>query len=70
MVGPAQPKAIDIIQPQKRSGDIPIYAIDLNVFYDAIRDRVRSDDAGAVFEAALKNQIRIAATQEFISELK
>lgn len=70
MVGPAQPKAIDIIQPQKRSADIPIYAIDLNVFYDAIRNRVRSDDAGAVFEAALRNQIRIAATQEFISELK
>jgi predicted nucleic acid-binding protein/GNAT superfamily N-acetyltransferase len=70
MVGPAQSKPIDIIQLQKRSADIPIYAIDLNVFYDAIRNRVRSDDAGAVFEAALRNQIRIAATQEFISELK
>jgi predicted nucleic acid-binding protein/GNAT superfamily N-acetyltransferase len=70
MVGPTQPKAIEIIQPKKRSPDIPIYAIDLNVFYDAIRNRIRSEDAGAVFEAALSHQIRIAATQEFILELK
>ncbi|MDP1867674.1 MAG: GNAT family N-acetyltransferase [Bradyrhizobium sp.] len=70
MVGPTRPKPIEIIQPKKRSPEIPIYAIDLNVFYDAIRKRIRSDDAGAVFEAALNHQIRIAATQEFISELK
>lgn len=70
MVGPPQPKAIEIVRPKKRSPDIPIYAIDLNVFYDAIRNRVRSNDAGAVFEAALSHQIRIATTQEFISELK
>ena len=69
MVGPPQPKAIEIIQPKKRSPDIPIYAIDLNVFYDAIRNRVRSSDAGVVFEAALSHQIKIATTQEFISEL-
>lgn len=70
MVGPPQPKAIEIVQPKKRSPDIPIYAIDLNVFYDAIRNRVRSNDAGIVFEAALSHQIKIATTQEFISELK
>jgi predicted nucleic acid-binding protein/ribosomal protein S18 acetylase RimI-like enzyme len=70
MVGPSQPKAIEILQPKKRSPDIPLYAIDLNVFYDAIRNRIRSDDAGAVFEAALGHQIRIAASQEFILELQ
>jgi len=70
MVGPPQPKAIEIVQPKKRSPDIPIYAIDINVFYDAIRNRVRSNDAGVVFEAALSHQIKIATTQEFISELK
>jgi predicted nucleic acid-binding protein/ribosomal protein S18 acetylase RimI-like enzyme len=70
MVGPVQPKPIEIVQPKKRSPDIPIYAIDLNVFYDAIRVRLRSADAGAVFEAALSHQIRIAATQEFVSELQ
>jgi predicted nucleic acid-binding protein/ribosomal protein S18 acetylase RimI-like enzyme len=70
MVGPSPPKTIELLQPKKRSPDIPIYAIDLNVFYDAIRDRSRSNDAGAVFEAALGHQIRIAATQEFVSELQ
>jgi predicted nucleic acid-binding protein/ribosomal protein S18 acetylase RimI-like enzyme len=70
MVGPHPPKTIEILQPKKRSPDVPIYAIDLNVFYDAIRNRARSDDAGAVFEAALSHQIRIAASQEFILELQ
>jgi predicted nucleic acid-binding protein/GNAT superfamily N-acetyltransferase len=70
MVGPNAPKTVEILQPKKRSPDIPIYAIDLNVFYDAIRNRVRSDDAGAVFKAALSHQIRIAASQEFVSELQ
>jgi predicted nucleic acid-binding protein/ribosomal protein S18 acetylase RimI-like enzyme len=70
MVGPSQPKTIEILQPKKRSADIPIYAIDLNVFFDAIRKRTRSEDAGTVFEAAFSHQIRIAASQEFISELQ
>jgi predicted nucleic acid-binding protein/GNAT superfamily N-acetyltransferase len=70
MVGPHQPKAIEIIQPKKRSPDIPLYAIDLNVFFDAIRERARSNDAGAIFEAALRHQIRLAASQEFVSELQ
>ena len=70
MVGPNQPRTIEILPPKKRTPDIPIYAIDLNVFYDAIRKRTRSDDAGVVFEAALSHQIRIAASQEFILELQ
>jgi ribosomal protein S18 acetylase RimI-like enzyme len=65
MVSPHQPKAIELLQAKKRSPEIPIYAIDLNVFYDAIRKRTRSDDAGVVFEAALRHQIRIAVSQEF-----
>jgi ribosomal protein S18 acetylase RimI-like enzyme len=52
MVGPSQPKTIEILQPKKRSADVPIYAIDLNVFFDALRKRTRSEDAGTVFEAA------------------
>jgi ribosomal protein S18 acetylase RimI-like enzyme/predicted nucleic acid-binding protein len=70
MVGPNQPNTIEILQPKKRSSDIPLYAIDLNVFFDAVRNRTRSNNAGAVFEAALNHQIRIAASQEFILELE
>ncbi len=64
MVGPTQPKAIEVLQPTRRSPGVPVYAIDLNVFFDAIKQRVRSEDAGIVFEAALNHQIRIAASQE------
>ncbi len=70
MVGPTQPKAIEVLQPTRRSPGVPVYAIDLNVFFDAIKQRVRSEDAGIVFEAALNHQIRIAASQEFVSELR
>ena len=56
--------------PRKRSPEIPIYAIDLNVFFDAVKVRARSQDAIAVFEAALKHQIRVAASHELFAELK
>jgi GNAT superfamily N-acetyltransferase/predicted nucleic acid-binding protein len=64
-------KTTDIVEmlPRKRSPEIPIYAIDLNVFFDVVKDRTRSHDASAVFEAAFKHQIRIAASQEFVAEL-
>ena len=58
------------LEPKKRSPDIPIYAIDLNVLFDAVRQRERSDSAGALFEAAFRHQIRIAASQEFVVELQ
>jgi GNAT superfamily N-acetyltransferase len=71
MVGGPRPK-IELTQSRRRShsSDVPIYAIDLNVFFDAIKDRARSRDAGFVFEAALSHQIRIAVSTEFSSELK
>jgi hypothetical protein len=56
--------------PRKRSPEIPIYAIDLNVFLDAVKDRARSQDAIAVFEAGLKHQITVAASHELFAELK
>jgi len=69
MVDPKTPDTVEML-PRKRSPEIPIYAIDLNVFFDAVKDRTRSQDASAVFEAAFKHQIRIAASQEFFAELK
>jgi ribosomal protein S18 acetylase RimI-like enzyme/predicted nucleic acid-binding protein len=63
-------KSLQLIAPAKRSQDIPIYAIDLNVFFDAIKDRLRSIDAGTLFEAALRHQIRIAVSPEFVVELE
>ena len=48
----------------------PIYAIDLNVFFDVSKQRVRSDDAGMVISAALSNDIRLVIAEEFIKELQ
>jgi predicted nucleic acid-binding protein len=70
MIGPTQLTPVDFIQPKKRATNVPIYAIDLNVFFDAIQNRARSADAGSVIEAALRHQIRLAASQEFVLELE
>jgi ribosomal protein S18 acetylase RimI-like enzyme/predicted nucleic acid-binding protein len=70
MASPAASVTADLIQPKKRSVETPLYAIDLNVFFDAIRERPRSDHAGVLFEAALRHQIKIAASDEFVRELE
>ena len=61
---------IELLLPTTHTQGIPLYAIDLNVFFDAIRSRARSESAGAVFEAALKHQIRLVTSQEFVTELE
>lgn len=48
----------------------PLYLIDLNVFFDLIKRRPRSTEAGAVFRAGLENNIRLMIADEFISELE
>lgn len=62
--------SLNFSQPRKRSTEAPLYAIDLNVFFDAIRTRPRSENAHTLFKAALSHQIRIAVTDEFVQELK
>lgn len=48
----------------------PLYVIDLNVLFDVVKKRLRSEDAGKVFSAGLKNLINFAVTEEFIVELQ
>lgn len=48
----------------------PLYLIDLNVLFDVIKKRVRSEEAGIVFRAGLQNLVQIAISEEFIDELK
>lgn len=47
----------------------PIYLIDLNVLFDAIRKRPRSSSAAKVIRAGLSNSIRLMVTAEFTAEL-
>lgn len=70
MTKPRNAKPFEIIKNKTRSLETPIYAIDLNVFFDAVKNRARSEDAGALFEAAFRHQIRLATSAEFVAELK
>lgn len=47
----------------------PIYLIDLNVLFDAIRKRPRSSSAAKVIRAGLSNSIRLMVAAEFTEEL-
>lgn len=48
----------------------PIYLIDLNVFFDAVRRRKRSQSADKIISAGLRNSIRLMVADEFIAELQ
>jgi ribosomal protein S18 acetylase RimI-like enzyme len=47
----------------------PVYVIDLNVFWDVVRQRPRSSYAGQVVSAALRQLVHIVVTPEFVREL-
>lgn len=49
---------------------IPDYVLDLNVFWDVVKNRPRSEFARQVIGAALDNFIRVVVTAEFLNELK
>ncbi len=46
----------------------PLYVIDLNVFFDVVRNR-DTGEASQLMSAALKQQIRLFVTPEFVTEL-
>jgi GNAT superfamily N-acetyltransferase len=48
----------------------PVYVLDLNVFWDVIKNRPRADFARQIIGAALDNFIRAVVTAEFTNELK
>ena len=51
-------------------GDKPIYAFDLNVYFDLVRDRSKSQQARSLFGAALAHTLRLVVADEFVNELK
>ena len=51
-----------------KSGYTPVYAIDLNVFFDVVKRRPRAEHASQVIGAALDNVIRVVVTEEFAAE--
>lgn len=48
----------------------PTYVLDLNVFFDIVRDRVHRKNASLLIQAGLNHQIRVRVTPEFTKELR
>jgi GNAT superfamily N-acetyltransferase len=47
-----------------------VFALDLNIFFDVVRHRPRSEFGAVVMSAAFNNIVRLAVTEEFTRELK
>ena len=47
-----------------------VFALDLNIFFDVVRRRPRSEFGGVVMSAAFNNIVRLAVTDEFTTELR
>lgn len=48
----------------------PLYIVDLNVVFDVVRERPRSEVAQGVISSAMENGVRVAITDELIAELE
>lgn len=51
-------------------GEVPVFAFDLNVYFDLVKQRDQSEFARRLFGEALGHSIRLAIADEFVSELK
>lgn len=56
--------------PTVTSTRSPVYLIDLNVIFDAVRKRSRTKHSKALFSAGFQNLIRVAVSEELIGELE
>lgn len=66
MTAPAKPGELRFAE---RYNQRPIYLFDLNVLFDVVRERPRSEAAAAVVWAGMANQIRLMVASEFANEL-
>jgi hypothetical protein len=66
----ASANAVDLGLRARSAKLAPLYAIDLNVMFDAIRKRPRTDNAERVIGGALAHEFRLAIAPEFIVELE
>lgn len=51
-------------------GRAPMYVLDVNVVFDVVKQRARAAAASSVMASAFENDIRLAISTEFISELE
>jgi ribosomal protein S18 acetylase RimI-like enzyme/predicted nucleic acid-binding protein len=55
---------------RRGAGEDPIYAFDLNVYFDLAKDRAKSDQARQLFASGLAHDIRLVVSSEFAAELR
>ena len=48
----------------------PVFALDLNVFFDVTKRRSRAEFGGTVMSASFNNLVRLMVTEEFTTELR
>ncbi|MBY5736410.1 GNAT family N-acetyltransferase [Rhizobium leguminosarum] len=61
---------VDLGLRRRSAGQSPLFALDLNIFLDLVRNRQHSDQARRLFGAALAHDIRVAVSDEFVRELR
>lgn len=66
----AQAAATDLSLLSRFSNLSPRYLIDLNVMYDVVKQRPKADEAGQLINACFDNRVRLAVTEEFVTELR
>ncbi len=55
---------------RRSAGDTPLFAFDLNVYFDFAKNRDESEKARQLFGAALGHDIRLAVADELVAELR
>lgn len=48
----------------------PVYVLDLNVFFDVVKDRLHRTEAALLIQAGLNHQVRVCVTPKFLEELE
>ncbi len=54
----------------RNPGEVPVFAFDLNVYFDLVKQRSQSEHARRLFSEALGHTIRLAVADEFVAELR
>ncbi|MBX4959524.1 GNAT family N-acetyltransferase [Rhizobium lentis] len=54
----------------RNPGEVPVFAFDLNVYFDLVKQRDQSEYARRLFGEALGHTIRLAIADEFVAELR
>ncbi len=61
---------IDLGIRGRSAREAPFFALDLNVYFDLVRNRSQSESARRLFGAALAHTVRLAVADEFVGELR